>query len=184
MCLLRSSNTCSALSAPIGSDRNQRWIQRLRLLEEMNGRDTGGGGRGEDEMEEDSGPSYAQGAGAGNKERVVLMWGYLPGVSPQRSPLLGPVPVRLPPTAATAADDGWRDVCGGGCGFAMAISGDVSCSLPHCCHAYSLMLPVHWFFAWDVVDLLGVSMCVAGSRRGFTAGLLKRRRLLAVVRPT
>ncbi|PWZ11180.1 Ultraviolet-B receptor UVR8 [Zea mays] len=88
----------------------------------MNGRGTGGGGGGEDEMEEDSGPSCAQGEGAGNKERVVLMWGYLPGVSPQRSPLLGPVPVRLPPTAATAAGDGWRDVCGGGCGFAMAIS--------------------------------------------------------------
>ena len=29
------------------------------------------------------------------------MWGYLSGVSPQRSPLLGPVPVKLPPTAAT-----------------------------------------------------------------------------------
>jgi hypothetical protein len=155
---------------PSASDRNQRWIRRPRLPEEMNGRGTGGGGGGEDEMEEDSGPSCAQGEGAGNKERVVLMWGYLPGVSPQRSPLLGPVPVRLPPTAATAAGDGWRDVCGGGCGFAMAISGDVSCSLPHCCRAYSLMLPVHWFFAWDVVDLLGVSMCVV-----FAPGLRRNR---------
>ncbi|KAL5229006.1 hypothetical protein ABZP36_017271 [Zizania latifolia] len=53
------------------------------------------------------------------KERVVLMWGYLPGISPQRSPLLGPVPVKLP---LAAGGDGWRDVCGGGCGFAMAIS--------------------------------------------------------------
>jgi hypothetical protein len=67
----------------------------------MNGRGTGGGGGGEDEMEEDNGPSCAQGAGARNKERVVLMWGYLPGVSPQRSPLLGPVPVKLSSTAAT-----------------------------------------------------------------------------------
>ncbi|KAJ1286199.1 hypothetical protein BS78_03G334600 [Paspalum vaginatum] len=92
--------------------------QRPGLLEEMNGRGSGGGGGGEEEMEEDGGAGV--GPGPGNKERVVLMWGYLPGVSPQRSPLLGPVPVRLPPSAA--AGDGWRDVCGGGCGFAMAIS--------------------------------------------------------------
>lgn len=85
--------------------------------EEMNG---GGGGGGEgEEMEEDGG-------GAGRrKERVVLMWGYLPGVSQQRSPLLGPVPVRMP-DAAAAAGDAWRDVAGGGCGFAMAVSGDVA----------------------------------------------------------
>ncbi|ONM36449.1 regulator of chromosome condensation1 [Zea mays] len=89
----------------------------------MNGSGGGGeGGGGAEEMEEDGVPGCAKGAGAGNKERVVLMWGYLPGVSPQRSPLLGPVPVRLPPAAAAAAGDGWRDVCGGGCGFAMAIS--------------------------------------------------------------
>jgi hypothetical protein len=80
-------------------------------------------------------------------------------------------PCKVAPDGGDAAGDGWRDVCGGGCGFVMAISGDVSCSLPHCCRAYSLMLPVHWFFAWDVVDLLGVSMCVAGSRRGFAAGV-------------
>ncbi|KAG2601907.1 ultraviolet-B receptor UVR8-like isoform X2 [Panicum virgatum] len=88
----------------------------------MNG--SGGGGGGEEEMEEDGGGGggCGHGMGAGNKERVVLMWGYLPGVSPQRSPLLGPVPVRLPPAAAAAGGDGWRDVCGGGCGFAMAIS--------------------------------------------------------------
>jgi len=95
--------------------------ERPGFLEEMNG--SGGGGGGEEEMEEDGGGSgCGHGMGAGNKERVVLMWGYLPGVSPQRSPLLGPVPVRLPPAAAAAGGDGWRDVCGGGCGFAMAIS--------------------------------------------------------------
>nr|CAB3478831.1 unnamed protein product [Digitaria exilis] len=101
---------------------------RQGFLEEMNGRGNGGGGGGEEEMEEDGGGAgCAQGAGPGpgNKERVVLMWGYLPGVSPQRSPLLGPVPVRLPAAAAAAGGDGWRDVCGGGCGFAMAISGDL-----------------------------------------------------------
>jgi hypothetical protein len=91
------------------------------IPEEMNGGGGGGGevglvGGGEEAMEEDG----AQGAGRG---QVVLMWGYLPGVSPQRSPMLGPVPVRLPPAAA---GDEWRDVCGGGCGFAMAISGDAS----------------------------------------------------------
>ncbi|GJM92580.1 hypothetical protein PR202_ga09061 [Eleusine coracana subsp. coracana] len=87
----------------------------------MNGRGGGGGvvgGGGEEEKEEDGGGAR----GTGNKERLVLMWGYLPGVSPQRSPLLGPVPVKLPPAAAAAGGDGWRDVCGGGCGFAMAIS--------------------------------------------------------------
>ncbi|EMS68908.1 hypothetical protein TRIUR3_24050 [Triticum urartu] len=92
----------------------------------MNGGGGGGGGGGEvgfvggggeeEEMDED-------GAREAGKEQVVLMWGYLPGVSPQRSPLLGPVPVRLP---LAAAGDAWRDVCGGGCGFAMAISGDAA----------------------------------------------------------
>ncbi|VVB05779.1 unnamed protein product [Arabis nemorensis] len=49
-------------------------------------------------------------------ERVVYMWGYLPGASPQRSPLLSPVVVKIPP----AVDISWKDVSGGGCGFAMA----------------------------------------------------------------
>lgn len=53
------------------------------------------------------------------KERVVLMWGYLPGALPQRSPILSPVVVKLPLTVGPS----WKDVCGGGCGFAMAISG-------------------------------------------------------------
>ncbi|KAI4370581.1 hypothetical protein MLD38_018921 [Melastoma candidum] len=51
------------------------------------------------------------------KSRVAHMWGYLPGALPQRAPLLSPVVVRLPPLEAS-----WRDVCGGGCGFALAIS--------------------------------------------------------------
>ncbi|KAK8926094.1 hypothetical protein KSP39_PZI018392 [Platanthera zijinensis] len=58
---------------------------------------------------------------------VVLMWGYLPGVSPDRLPLLHPVPVRRP---ESANKDAWRDVSGGGCGFAMAISGVSSATLP------------------------------------------------------
>uniref|UniRef100_A0A6N2KIX4 Regulator of chromosome condensation 1/beta-lactamase-inhibitor protein II n=1 Tax=Salix viminalis TaxID=40686 RepID=A0A6N2KIX4_SALVM len=52
------------------------------------------------------------------KRSTVYMWGYLPGVSLEKSPILNPITVKSP-------DDGdvWKDVCGGGCGFAMAISG-------------------------------------------------------------
>ncbi|OMO59083.1 Regulator of chromosome condensation, RCC1 [Corchorus capsularis] len=53
-----------------------------------------------------------------NRERLVFMWGYLPGALPQRTPLLSPVVVRIP----ASVDCSWTDVCGGGCGFAMAIS--------------------------------------------------------------
>ncbi|XP_077238918.1 ultraviolet-B receptor UVR8-like isoform X2 [Tasmannia lanceolata] len=63
-------------------------------------------GGGEEKMDED-------------KEAVVLMWGYLPGASPARSSLLFPTGVRLP---ASVHGDSWKNVCGGGCGFAMAIS--------------------------------------------------------------
>ncbi|XP_057475141.1 ultraviolet-B receptor UVR8-like isoform X1 [Actinidia eriantha] len=54
------------------------------------------------------------------KERLVFMWGYLPGALPQRSPLLSPTAVRLP--QSIGAGRSWKDVSGGGCGFAMAIS--------------------------------------------------------------
>ncbi|KAI9154028.1 hypothetical protein LWI28_020122 [Acer negundo] len=50
------------------------------------------------------------------KENAVYMWGYLPGISSEKSPILSPVPVRL------RDDDSWKDICGGGCGFALAIS--------------------------------------------------------------
>ncbi|GLT93047.1 hypothetical protein SLE2022_108530 [Rubroshorea leprosula] len=52
------------------------------------------------------------------EEKVVLMWGYLPGALPQRAPILSPVVVRIPANVGGL----WKDVCGGGCGFAMAIS--------------------------------------------------------------
>ncbi|XP_044462701.1 ultraviolet-B receptor UVR8-like isoform X2 [Mangifera indica] len=52
------------------------------------------------------------------KEKLVFMWGYLPGALPQRSPILSPVIVLLPAVVGST----WKDVCGGGCGFAMAIS--------------------------------------------------------------
>ncbi|KAL1195873.1 Ultraviolet-B receptor UVR8 [Cardamine amara subsp. amara] len=54
------------------------------------------------------------------KATEVYMSGYLPGAAPEKSPILSPVPVRLP--AAVHGGDSWKDVCGGGCGFAMAIS--------------------------------------------------------------
>ncbi|XP_041000485.1 ultraviolet-B receptor UVR8-like isoform X5 [Juglans microcarpa x Juglans regia] len=53
--------------------------------------------------------------------KLVYMWGYLPGALPQRLPLTSPVAVRVPATINFAGDS-WKDVCGGGCGFAMAIS--------------------------------------------------------------
>ncbi|XP_027330270.1 ultraviolet-B receptor UVR8-like [Abrus precatorius] len=58
-----------------------------------------------------------EGSEGGTLQRLLYMWGYLPGALPQRTPLLTPVPVRFPPSGYS-----WKDVCGGGCGFAMAIS--------------------------------------------------------------
>lgn len=54
------------------------------------------------------------------REKVLFMWGYLPGLTPNKLPLLAPFMWRTPPTLT---GDRWMDVCGGGCGFAMAISG-------------------------------------------------------------
>ncbi|TVU36538.1 hypothetical protein EJB05_18475, partial [Eragrostis curvula] len=124
-CSLRFHPRPPAIEAETIAEKSAVDSERPGLLEAMNGRGGGGvvgGGGGEEEKEEDGGGGAGCARPTGNKERVVLMWGYLPGVSPQRSPLLGPVPVRLPPAAAAAGGDGWRDVCGGGCGFAMAIS--------------------------------------------------------------
>ncbi|GMN60119.1 hypothetical protein TIFTF001_029206 [Ficus carica] len=55
------------------------------------------------------------------KEVMVYMWGYLPGTSPEKSPILSPTPVRL--SDRIGGGNSWKDICGGGCGFAMAISG-------------------------------------------------------------
>ncbi|XP_006341004.1 RCC1 domain-containing protein 1-like isoform X4 [Solanum tuberosum] len=55
------------------------------------------------------------------KKYEVLMWGYLPGVLSHKSPLTSPVEVQLPDNGIDVQS--WKDVCGGGCGFAMAISG-------------------------------------------------------------
>ncbi|XP_049375327.1 ultraviolet-B receptor UVR8-like isoform X5 [Solanum verrucosum] len=55
------------------------------------------------------------------KKYEVLMWGYLPGVLSHKSPLTSPVEVQLPENGIDVQS--WKDVCGGGCGFAMAISG-------------------------------------------------------------
>ncbi|XP_076904761.1 ultraviolet-B receptor UVR8-like [Bidens hawaiensis] len=58
--------------------------------------------------------------GKAMKMKTVYMLGYLPGALPQRSPIMSPVEVRRPQSAD--AGEFWLDVCGGGCGFAMAIS--------------------------------------------------------------
>ena len=58
------------------------------------------------------------------KEVMVYMWGYHPGTSPEKSPILSPTPVRL--SDRIGGGNSWKDICGGGCGFAMAISGSSS----------------------------------------------------------
>ncbi|KAF5762152.1 hypothetical protein HanXRQr2_Chr16g0773441 [Helianthus annuus] len=89
------------------SDR-QKWIRATEMTKVDFRRDMNGDGDEEMKMEMKS------------QEKSVYMWGYLPGALPQRSLMLSPVEVRLP----QSADSGrfWTDVCGGGCGFAMAIS--------------------------------------------------------------
>lgn len=58
---------------------------------------------------------------AEKKKYEVLMWGYFPGVAQQRSPLTSPEAVRIP--VEDSDGDSWKDVCGGGCGFGMALTG-------------------------------------------------------------
>ncbi|KAL7248387.1 hypothetical protein ACSBR2_003163 [Camellia fascicularis] len=57
-------------------------------------------------------------------ETVVLMLGYLPRASQDRSTLFSRETVQFP--VMNIAGDSWKDVCDGGCGFAMAISSDSS----------------------------------------------------------
>lgn len=95
-------------------------FQSIRVISErMNGGGNREEGNGKLEIQEEA-PS------TNNKKKstAVLMWGYLPGISQQRSPLFSPSAVEFP-----YAGDSWKDVCGGGCGFAMAISGNSSLSL-------------------------------------------------------
>ncbi|KAJ1400970.1 Regulator of chromosome condensation, RCC1 [Sesbania bispinosa] len=67
-----------------------------------------------DNGEISEGGAEAEVALQGHGRNVLYMWGYLPGAMPQRTPLLSPVAVTFSAS--------WKDVCGGGCGFAMAIS--------------------------------------------------------------
>lgn len=64
------------------------------------------------------------------REALVYMSGYLPGVSPKKSPMLSLEPVQFPDPMD--GGDSWKDVCGGGCGFAMAISGLILQILADC----------------------------------------------------
>lgn len=101
----------------------------------------GGGGGGGEEMEEDGKEEMMvveETMEEKGRDKTVLMWGYLPGVSPQRSPLLHPVAVRMPDSPA---GDRWRDVSGGGCGFAMAISGIDLCLYSLSASSVSFLVP-------------------------------------------
>jgi hypothetical protein len=80
------------------------------------------------------------GEGCEVKEKMVYMWGYLPGALPQRTPLLTPVLVRVP---ASSGGYNWKDVSGGGCGFAMAISGILPFSIN--------LLSLNFFFFYFVL---------------------------------
>lgn len=83
----------------------------------------------------------------GVREKLVFMMGYLPGALPQRSPLLSPIAVRSPVSIRA-----WRDVCGGGCGFAMAISGaffDLSFRFSYFCFERLCLLDIPF---WNGID--------------------------------
>ncbi|KAJ7950266.1 Ultraviolet-B receptor UVR8 [Quillaja saponaria] len=54
------------------------------------------------------------------QKKMVYMCGYLPGALPEKSPILFPKAVRV--WELVLGGDSWKDICAGGCGFAMAIS--------------------------------------------------------------
>ena len=96
--------------------------------------------------------------------KMVYMWGYLPGASPQRSPLLSPAVVKIPP----AVESSWKDVSGGGCGFAMATSGSLSvypgfvnsetvCS--HSAHCRIVQSRIIGFCVFDYFELFLFGLC-------------------------
>ena len=80
-------------------------------------------------------------------EKSVYMWGYLPGALPQRSPILSPVEVRLP--QSIDAGQLWSAVCGGGCGFAMAISGWGS--------SFTFLLELHIYTSRIALEIFWIS---------------------------
>lgn len=89
-------------------------------------------------------------------EKLVFMWGYLPGALPQRAPILSPVVVRLP-----CGENAWKDVCGGGCGFAMAISGYLELRFCHFSSYFScrtsilsefVVLDSAFEFPWELME--------------------------------
>ncbi|KAL6964995.1 hypothetical protein U1Q18_036051 [Sarracenia purpurea var. burkii] len=82
------------------------------------------------------------------KERLVFMWGYLPGALPQRALLLSPVAVRLPSSIGSGCS--WKDVCGGGCGFAMAISGSLFVPDLFCLFLVFCLLKICVFLCSDI----------------------------------
>nr|XP_011466532.1 PREDICTED: protein RCC2 homolog isoform X2 [Fragaria vesca subsp. vesca] len=95
------------------------------------------------------------------REALVYMSGYLPGVSPEKSPMLSLEPVQFPDPMD--GGDSWKDVCGGGCGFAMAIS-----------ESGKLM-------TWGSADEEGQSYLVAG-KNGETPGIFPLPTEVSVVK--
>ncbi|KAK2968546.1 hypothetical protein RJ640_009391 [Escallonia rubra] len=110
------------------------------------------------------------GDGGGLREKLMFMWGYLPGALPQRSPILSPMEVRLPPSAVAGCS--WTDVCGGGCGFAMAISSSLLIplrSLNFCPfsdsgsgNSFHLLPNAGKLITWGSTDDLGQSYVTSG----------------------
>ncbi|KAL6133194.1 hypothetical protein ACLB2K_065431 [Fragaria x ananassa] len=95
------------------------------------------------------------------REALVYMSGYLPGVSPEKSPMLSLEPVQFPDPRDVG--DSWKDVCCGGCGFAMAIS-----------ESGKLM-------TWGSADEEGQSYLVAG-KNGETPGIFPLPTQVSVVK--
>ncbi|XP_027772775.1 ultraviolet-B receptor UVR8 isoform X3 [Solanum pennellii] len=117
------------------------------------------------------------------KEKLVYMWGYLPGAMPQRSPLLSPIIVGVPQQGiGNAGNYSWKEVCGGGCGFAMAISetGEVYT------WGWKECIPSGKFLGEQVVDKEGSRSKVGAApgieTRGGEDGA-KRRRVSSVKQP-
>ncbi|KAL3531784.1 hypothetical protein ACH5RR_005305 [Cinchona calisaya] len=79
------------------------------------------GGVGDREVDDEKMENeFEEGTANGDIEKsspTVLMWGYLPGTSQRRLPLLSPTVIHF-----SDSGDSWKDVCAGGCGFALAIS--------------------------------------------------------------
>lgn len=90
---------------------------------------------------------------AASGRNLVYVWGYLPGASVEKSPIAAPMSIRL------GGGDSWKDVCGGGCGFAMAISGQF------------LTVSLYSFADFVMISLSGVTIWSASLTFSGSCGL-------------